>query len=200
MELEKIKINGKEFFTPTIIDFSSLIELLTVLSNKCNALESQLNSIDTELNEKEKRLSNVEIILNINEDQSNYYQTSPRKTHKESISMDISPEQKEKEKDPKQKDSSKEKESSKEKIELNYTIFSELYKKVKDHDKLIKNIINTINTNKKIMDEKNEEMENNTDSISSILNNEIKKINLFHEKINEKIIIYDSDLDMLKDK
>ena len=50
------------------------------------------------------------------------------------------------------------------------------------------------------MDEKNEEMKNNTDRISSILNNEIKKINLFHEKINEKIIIYDSDLDMLKDK
>ena len=45
-----------------------------------------------------------------------------------------------------------------EKIELNYTMFSELYKKVKSHDKSIKNINTAININKKNEEEKHNEI------------------------------------------
>ena len=186
MELEKINIDGKEFSPSIIINYSSLIELFTVLAKKCNTLESKLNSID-------KRLSNVEISLNINSDQPNYYPDSETKTRKDNLSnsLYILTEKKEKE---------KENINRKEKLELNYTIFSELYKKVKDHDKLIKTVFNTVNTNKKNDDDKYEEIKNKIDLINTNLNNEIKKSDSFIKKINEKVVHYDDDIELLKDK
>ena len=75
-----------------------------------------------------------------------------------------------------------------------------MYKRVKDHEKSIKNIIKTININQKNAQEKHEEIQKNTDAINSTLNDEIKKLNSFIEKVDNKIMVYDEDLDNLKDK
>ena len=210
MELVKMQIDGKEFATSTIIDYSSLIQLLTIVVKKCNSFDTKLNYLDSEMKDKERRLSNVEISLNINNDQPNYFPVSPIIKHKENYSMeilDISGQLKETEKEnEKENESEKEKvkdstpEKNKEKIELNYTMFSELYKRVKDHEKSIKNIIKTININQKNAQEKHEEIQKNTDAINSTLNDEIKKLNSFIEKVDNKIMVYDEDLDNLKDK
>ena len=53
MEIEKLLIDGSEFPTSTIINYSSLIQILSLIINKCN-------NFDNEMNEKEKRLSNLE--------------------------------------------------------------------------------------------------------------------------------------------
>ena len=153
MELEKFQIGGLEFTKSTIINFSSLNELLSIIVQKCNYLDTKYNILDVEMNEKEKRLSNVETSLNINNDQTKYIVNSQIKTHnKENSSVETTDIVINKE----EKEYSNEK--SKEKIELNYTMFSELYKKMKDHDKSIKNIVNTLNINKKIDEERNNEI------------------------------------------
>ncbi len=195
MELEKFQIGGLEFTKSTIINFSSLNELLSIIVQKCNYLDTKYNILDVEMNEKEKRLSNVETSLNINNDQTKYIVNSPIKTHnKENSSVETTDIVINKE----EKEYSNEK--SKEKIELNYTMFSELYKKMKDHDKSIKNIVNTLNINKKIDEERNNEIKKNNDNINSKFNSEFKKVNTFIDKVNEKIEEYDADLDELKEK
>ena len=195
MELEKFEIDGSEFAVSTIINYSSLIQLLSILVKKCNSIDTKLDSIDKEMIEKEQRLSNVETLLNINNDQPKYIANSPTRNHKENSSVEIndniSNKKEERENSPKKKQ---------EKIELNYTMFSELYKRVKTHDKSIKNINNIINTNIKIDEEKHNEIKNNTDLINSNLNCQINKLNEFMEKVNEKINDYDNDLEILKDK
>ena len=89
MELEKFQIGGLEFTKSTIINFSSLNELLSIIVQKCNYLDTKYNILDVEMNEKEKRLSNVETSLNINNDQTKYIVNSPIKTHnKENSSVE----------------------------------------------------------------------------------------------------------------
>ena len=155
MELETFQIDGSEFAVSTIINYSSLIELLSILVKKCNSMDIKLNSIDKEMIEKEQRLSNVETSLNINNDQPKYIANSPTRNHKESSSIEINDNI-----SNKKEERTNSPEKKQEKIELNYTMFSELYKRVKDHDKSIKNIINTMNTNKKNDEEKIRKEEN----------------------------------------
>lgn len=208
MEIEKLIIEGSEFTTSTLINYSSLIKLLSIVINKCNNLDNKLNALDIQINEKEKRLSNVEISLNINNDQShNYISNSPirgnsdNKDNKENISIDNIDQnikdEKEKEKETEEFISA---EKNKEKIELNYTMFSEMYKKVKDHIKFIKNIFNTLAINKKNEQENNDEIRKNINLIQTTLSNETKKLNDFMEKVNDKITVYDEDIDNLKFK
>ncbi len=206
MEIEKLIIEGSEFTTSTLINYSSLIKLLSIVINKCNNLDNKLNALDIQINEKEKRLSNVEISLNINNDLShNYISNSPgnsdNKDNKESISIDnIDQNQKEEKVKEKETEEFISAEKNKEKIELNYTMFSEMYKKVKDHGKFIKNIFNTLTINKKNEQENNDEIRKNINLIQTNLSNETKKLNEFMEKVNDKIIVYDEDIDNLKFK
>ena len=204
MDIEKFTIEGLEFASSTIINFnfSSLIKLLSIIVNKCNSLEDKFNSLNTELDGKEKRLSKVEISLNINNENPNYVSASPKRT-KKSFSeynyqyslglIDTSPDKESKENDG-------ENSKNKEKIELNYTMFSELYKKVKDHSSFIKKIINTLHLNKTNYLENNEEIKNKIELLNMSLENQIKRTSSFIERVNEKINKYDDDIDMLKDK
>ena len=194
MEFVNLQIDGKEFASSTIINYSSLIQLLSIIVKKCNDLETKFNAMDIDANGKEKRLSNIEISLNINNDQPNYLLTSIRKK-----SIEINNENLEKIKD-RGKEIYISPERKKEKIELNYTMFSELYKKVKDHDKLIKNLINTVNNNKINEEEKSAAMKINTETINSALKGETKKLNAFMNKVNDKLLNNDKDIEILKDK
>ena len=83
MELNKFQIDGSEFTVSTIINYSSLIELLSILIKKCNSMDTKLKTINEEMIEKEQRLSNVEISLNINNDQPKYITNSPTRNQKE---------------------------------------------------------------------------------------------------------------------
>ena len=204
MEIEKFTIEGSEFTASNIINlnFSSLTQLLSILVKKCNSLEEKVNSLNADLNEKENRLSKVETSLNINNEESNYITISPRRNKKDSTDkkdfninnsfelIDNSPE----------KENDDENFKNKEKIELNYTMFSELYKKVRDHGKFIKNIINTLNLNKTNELENKQEIKDKFDLLNLTLENEIRKTSSFIERVNEKIINYDEDIDSLKDK
>ena len=194
MEFVNLQIDGKEFASSTIINYSSLIQLLSIIIKKCNDLETKFNAIDIDVNGKEKRLSNIEISLNINNDQPNYLLTSIRRKSIEINNENLG----------KIKEGGKEiyfsPERKKEKIELNYTMFSELYKKVKDHDKLIKNLINTVNNNKINEEENSAAMKINTETINSALKGETKKLNAFINKVNDKLLNNDKDIEILKDK
>ena len=150
--------------------------------------------MDIDINEKEKRLSNIEISLNINNEQPNYLVTSIRKKSIETNNDNMEQIRE------KVKEIYMSPERKKEKIELNYTMFSELYKKVKDNDKSIKNLINTVNNNKINEEEKNAAIKNNTEIINSVLKEETKKLNSFMKKVNDKLINYDKDIEILKDK
>ena len=194
MEFVNLQIDGKEFASSTIINYSSLIQLLSIIVKKCNNLETKFNAMDIDINEKEKRLSNIEISLNINNEQPNYLVTSIRKKSIETNNDNMEQIRE------KVKEIYMSPERKKEKIELNYTMFSELYKKVKDNDKSIKNLINTVNNNKINEEEKNAAIKNNTEIINSVLKEETKKLNSFMKKVNDKLINYDKDIEILKDK
>ena len=194
MEFVNLQIDGKEFASSTIINYSSLIQLLSIIVKKCNNLETKFNAMDIGINEKEKRLSNIEISLNINNEQPNYLVTSIRKKSIETNNDNMEQIRE------KVKEIYMSPERKKEKIELNYTMFSELYKKVKDNDKSIKNLINTVNNNKINEEEKNAAIKNNTEIINSVLKEETKKLNSFMKKVNDKLINYDKDIEILKDK
>ena len=194
MEFVNLQIDGKVFASSTIINYSSLIQLLSIIVKKCNNLETKFNAMDIDINEKEKRLSNIEISLNINNEQPNYLVTSIRKKSIETNNDNMEQIRE------KVKEIYMSPERKKEKIELNYTMFSELYKKVKDNDKSIKNLINTVNNNKINEEEKNAAIKNNTEIINSVLKEETKKLNSFMKKVNDKLINYDKDIEILKDK
>ena len=194
MEIEKLLIDGSEFPTSTIINYSSLIQILSLIINKCN-------NFDNEMNEKEKRLSNLESLLNINinTNAQSHYSNSPSKENKSNISKEIS--------DPSQRGDnntspspSHDNEKNIEKIQLNYTMFSELYKKVKDHSKSIKSIVNSLKMSEIEEKEKKEKMKNNNDIINSSLTELKQKLNNFIEEMNKKITNYDTDLSNINEK
>ena len=192
MEIEKLLIDGSEFPTSTIINYSSLIQILSLIINKCN-------NFDNEMNEKEKRLSNLESLLNINTNTQSHYSNSPSKENKSNISKEIS--------DPSQRDDnntspspSHDNEKNREKIQLNYTMFSELYKKVKDHSKSIKSIVNSLKMSEIEEKEKKEKLKNNNDMINSSLTELKQKLNNFIEEMNKKITNYDTDLSNINEK
>ena len=192
MEIEKLLIDGSEFPTSTIINYSSLIQILSLIINKCN-------NFDNEMNEKERRLSNLESLLNINTNTQSHYSNSPSKENKSNISKEIS--------DPSQRDDnntspnpSHDNEKNKEKIQLNYTMFSELYKKVKDHSKSIKSILNSLKMGEIEEKEKKEKLKNDNDMINSSLKELKQKLNNFIEEMNKKINNYDTDLSNINEK
>ena len=58
-----IELEGIEFKCFSLIEYSSLIELLKLLSKKCKNLEQKMNILDGRMVEKDKRISELEIML-----------------------------------------------------------------------------------------------------------------------------------------
>ena len=61
MKTEDIEYNGQIFSCRTIIDISSMVELLGLLAKKQKYLEDKINFQEERINDKDKRISELEI-------------------------------------------------------------------------------------------------------------------------------------------
>ena len=63
MSTENIEYNGQIFSCQAIIDISSMINLLRLLSKRQQYLEEKINFQEESLNDKDKRISELEIMV-----------------------------------------------------------------------------------------------------------------------------------------
>ena len=61
MKTEDIEYNGRIFSCRTIIDISSMVELLGLLAKRQKYLEDKINFQEERINDKDKRISELEI-------------------------------------------------------------------------------------------------------------------------------------------
>ena len=63
MKTEDIEYNGQVFSCRTIIDISSMVELLSLLAKRQKYLEDKINFQEERINDKDKRISELEIMI-----------------------------------------------------------------------------------------------------------------------------------------
>ena len=63
MKTEDIEYNGQIFSCRTIIDISSMVELLSLLAKRQKYLEDKINFQEERINDKDKRISELEIMI-----------------------------------------------------------------------------------------------------------------------------------------
>ena len=64
MKTEDFEYNGQVYTLKSIIDISSMVELICQLAKRQKYLEDRLNSYEEGLNDKDKRISKLEITIN----------------------------------------------------------------------------------------------------------------------------------------
>ncbi len=116
-----IEFEGIEFKCFSLIEYTSLIELLKLLAKKYKNLEEKMNILDGKMVEKDKRISELEVMLK---------GSSQSKDDKFPSITDNSKEQNQKDKEvKKQKEEEKEKEKE---WEIKMNIIQEKEKKIKE--------------------------------------------------------------------
>ena len=63
MKTADIEYNGQIFSCRTIIDISSIVELLGLLAKRQQYLEDKLNFQEERINDKDKRISELELMI-----------------------------------------------------------------------------------------------------------------------------------------
>ena len=65
MKTEDIEYNGRIFSCRSIIDISTMVELLGLLAKRQQYLEDKLNFQEERINDKDKRISELELMIKV---------------------------------------------------------------------------------------------------------------------------------------